>query len=187
MWLNLAVSFAFLCVFRGWGTLSSVIGVATVISYVTGPVCVVVLRRTAPGLARPLKLKALPLLAPAAFMLASEVLYWSRWPLTGQVILIMVIGLPIYLYSQFKGGFADFGQQVRSGIWLPAYLLWMALLSATGSSNFGGHGLVPYGWDMALVAVSSLAFYQWGVRSGAFTGPTAPETTATAEKDLATM
>ncbi|MEV6536152.1 APC family permease [Streptomyces sp. NPDC051639] len=188
MWLNLVVSFAFLCVFRGWGTLSAVIGVATVISYVTGPVCVVVLRRTAADLARPLKLKGLPLLAPATFVLASEVLYWSRWPLTGQVILIMVIGLPVYLYYQFKGGFADFARHVRSGIWLPAYLLWLALLSATGSSKFGGHGLVPYGWDMALVAVSSLAFYYWGVRSGGLTEPTFPELTATvAEKDLSPL
>ncbi|MET7289619.1 APC family permease [Streptomyces sp. NPDC005573] len=187
MWLNLVVSFVFLCVFRGWGTLSAVIGVATVISYVTGPVCVVVLRRTAPGLARPLRLKALPVLAPAAFVLASEVLYWSRWPLTGQVILIMVVGLPVYFFYQSKGGFADFGRHLRSGIWLPAYLMWEALLSVAGSGEFGGHGLVPYGWDMALVAVSSLAFYRWGTRSGSFSGPEAPEPAVEAvESDLAT-
>ena len=169
MWLNLAVSFVFLFMFRGWGTLSAVIGVATVISYVTGPVCVVVLRRTAPDIPRPLRLKGLALLGPAAFILASEALYWSRWPLTGQVILIVALGIPIYLFYQAKAGFSGFGQQVRSGIWLPVYLLWMAALSAAGSTKFGGHGLLPYGWDMMIVAISSLAFYQWGVHSGSFT------------------
>jgi amino acid transporter len=170
MWLNLAVAFVFLFMFRGWGTLSSVIGVATVISFVTGPVCVMVLRRTAPDLPRPLRLKGLGLLGPVSFILASEALYWSRWPLTGQVILIVAIGFPIYLYYQGKARFTGFRQQLRSGIWLPAYLVCMAALSAVGSTTFGGRGMLPYGWDMVVVAVCALAFYAWGVRSGNYTG-----------------
>jgi amino acid transporter len=180
MWLNLAVAFVFLFTFRGWGTLSSVIGVATVISFVTGPVSVMVLRRTAPDLPRPLRLKGLRLLGPLSFILASETLYWSRWPLTGQVIFIVAIGFPIYLYYQAKARFQGFGQQLRSGVWLPVYLLWMAGLSAIGSTRFGGHGLLPYGWDMLVVAASSLTFYQWGVRSGYFTGGVTEEETVAA-------
>ena len=38
MWFNLAVSYVFLFFFRGWGTLAAVISVATIISYLTGPV-----------------------------------------------------------------------------------------------------------------------------------------------------
>ena len=49
MWLNLAVSFLFLFFFRGWGTLAAVISVATIISYLTGPVSAMTLRRTAPN------------------------------------------------------------------------------------------------------------------------------------------
>jgi hypothetical protein len=94
------------------------------------------------------------------------VLYWSRWPLTCQVILIMAIGLPIYLYFQARGRFTGFMPHLKGGVWLIAYLLWMALLSAVGSAKFGGYGVLPYGWDLAVVALTSLAFYAWGVRSG---------------------
>ncbi len=42
----------------------------------------------------------------------------------------------------------------------------MAAVSYVGSTQFGGTGLLPYGWDLLLVAVVALAFYGWGVRSG---------------------
>src|SRR5579885_3512077 len=67
MWLNLAVSYLFMFFFRGWAALAEVISVATIISYLTGPVSAMVLRRTAPGLQRPLRLPALALFALPAF------------------------------------------------------------------------------------------------------------------------
>jgi amino acid transporter len=166
MWFNLVIAFVFLCLFRGWGTLSAVISVATVISYVTGPVSAMVLRRTCPDLPRPTRTPALQVIAPAGFAFASLLLYWSKWPLTGEVILIMAIGLPIYLYYGWKQRFQGFGPHLKAGVWLIAYLAWMAVLSALGSAQFGGHDVIPYGTDMVVVAVSSLAFYAWGVRSG---------------------
>lgn len=47
-----------------------------------------------------------------------------------------------------------------------AYLPTIAALSYCGSTEFGGHGYIPYGWDMGIVAVLSLFFYHWGVASG---------------------
>jgi amino acid transporter len=166
MWFNLAVSFLFLCLFRGWGSLAAVISVATVISYVTGPVSATVLRRTCPELPRPARAPALRVVAPAGFVFASLLLYWSKWPLTGEVILIMAAGLPIYLYYGWKRRFAGYTPHLKAGIWLISYLAWTALLSALGSSKFGGHNVIPYGVDMVVVAVTSLGFYAWGVRSG---------------------
>ncbi|KLD79713.1 amino acid transporter, partial [Xanthomonas hyacinthi DSM 19077] len=75
MWLNLVVSFLFLFFFRGWGTLAAVISVSTIISYLTGPVSVMTLRRTAPEMKRPLRIPGLPLLAALAFIFATELLY----------------------------------------------------------------------------------------------------------------
>ncbi len=166
MWLNLLVGYVFLVLFRGWGSLADVISVATLISYVTGPITVMVLRRTAPNLHRPSRIQGLKVIAPLAFMLASLILYWARWPLTGKVIIIMLIGLPIYFYYQAKAGFRGFARHLKAGIWLLVYLGWMALLSSLGSAKFGGHNIIPYGWDMLAVAASSLIFYFWGVKSG---------------------
>jgi amino acid transporter len=166
MWFNLLVSFIFLFFFRGWGTLAAVISVATVISYLTGPVSLMSLRRAAPDLDRPVNIPLMGLVAPFAFVCASLVLYWAKWPLTGEIILLMVVALPVYFYFQGKTGFAGWGKDLKAAWWLIAYLPSMAVLSLVGSHEFGGSGLLPYGWDMAAVAVLALIFYYWGVHTG---------------------
>ena len=166
MWFNLIISFVFLFKFRGWGTLAAVISVATIISYMTGPVSAMGLRRTAPDLHRPFRLKGLPLLAALAFIFATELLYWAKWPLTGEIILLIVVALPIYFYFQWQAGWKDFGRQLRGAWWLVAYLPTIAALSWAGSEKFGGQGYLTWGWDLVVVAAVGLVFYVWGVRSG---------------------
>jgi amino acid transporter len=166
MWFNLIVSYLFLLFFRGWGALAAVISVASIISYLTGPVSAAALRRTAPNLYRPLRISGLPILAGIAFIFATELLYWAKWPLTGEIILLMVVALPVYLYYQFKAGWMDFGRQLQGAWWLIVYLPTLALLSWLGSTNFGGQGYLGYGADLIIVALIGLVFYVWGVASG---------------------
>lgn len=166
MWLNLAVAYLFLFFFRGWGTLAAVISVATIISYLTGPVSAMTLRHTAPELARPLRIPALPVLAGIAFVMSTELLYWARWPLTGEIILLMVVALPLYFYYQAKDGWRGFSRHLAGAWWMVAYLPTLAAVSWLGSTRFGGKGYLPYGWDLAVVAVIGLVFYLWGLRAG---------------------
>lgn len=166
MWLNLVVSFLFLFFFRGWDSLAAVISVATIISYLTGPVSVMTLRRTAPELHRPFRLAGLPVIAAIAFIMSAELLYWAKWPLTGEIILLMVVALPVYFYYQAKHGWMDFGSHLKGAWWLVAYLITLAVVSKLGSAKFGGLDYIHYGWDLALVAVIGLVFFLWGVRSG---------------------
>ncbi|MBB3225808.1 amino acid transporter [Luteibacter sp. Sphag1AF] len=166
MWLNLAVSFVFLFFFRGWGTLAAVISVATIISYLTGPVSVMTLRRTAPELKRPLRIPGLPILAALAFIFATELLYWAKWPLTGEIILLMVVALPLYFYYQAKTGWQDFARNLKGSWWLIVYLPVIAAISWAGSATFGGHDYIPYGWDLLVVAIFGTVFYFWGISSG---------------------
>nr|WP_255779233.1 APC family permease [Mycetohabitans sp. B5] len=166
MWFNLIVSFIFLFFFRGWSSLAAVISVATVISYLTGPISLMALRRTSGDIARPLRIPGMGLIAPFAFVCASLILYWAKWPLTGEIILLMVVALPVFFYYQAKAGWKGFSKDWCSAWWMVTYLPVMAVLSYIGSKPFGGLGYIPYGWDMALVAVTSLGFYQWGVSSG---------------------
>ena len=63
-------------------------------------------------------------------------------------------------------GWHDFGAELASAWWFMLYLPTMALLSYLGSSNFGGRGFIPSGWDNGVVALAALGFYVWGVRSG---------------------
>lgn len=166
MYFNLLVSYLFLFFFRGWDTLAAVISAATTISYMTGPVSVMSLRRTAPQLHRPLKIPGLPIISAAAFVLATEILYWSRWPMTFHIIGLMLVALPIYFYYQIKQGWPNFGQQLRAAVWMILYLPTIALISWAGSPLFGGKGYLPNGVDLIIVAVVGLLFFYWGVCSG---------------------
>ncbi len=166
MWLNLVVAFIFLFFFRGWDSLAAVISVATIISYLTGPVSVMTLRRTAPELPRPFRLHGLKVIAAIAFIMSAELLYWAKWPLTGQIILLVVAALPLYFYYQFKHDWHDFGRQMKGAWWLIAYMFTLAAVSYLGSAEFGGHGYIPYGWDLVVVGVIGLVFFVWGSMSG---------------------
>ena len=166
MWFNLGVGFLFLFFFRGWGTLAAVISVATIISYITGPVSAMTLRKTAPTLFRPLRMPGLPVFSCLAFIFSTELLYWAKWPLTGEIILLIVVALPIYFYYQAKNHWNDFGRQLRGAGWLIAYLPTIALMSYIGSAKFGGIDVIKYGWDLILVAIVATAFYFWGLYCG---------------------
>jgi amino acid transporter len=166
MWFNLAVSFVFLFFFRGWGTLAAVISVATIISYLTGPISAMTLRRTAPALHRPLRMPGLPVFSCLAFIFSTELLYWAKWPLTGEIILLIVVALPIYFFYQMNNRWRDFGRQLRGAVWLIAYLPTIALVSYIGSAKFGGLDYLTYGWDLVIVAIVGVVFYFWGLACG---------------------
>src|ERR1700723_331177 len=139
IWFNLLVSFIFLFFFRGLGKLAAVTSGATITAYLIVPVSVGVLRRTAPGLARPLRIPGIEVLSPAAFMFATLMLYWARWPHTGQIMLLLIVPLPLYLYGQARGNWLDFGRQLRGAWWLLAYLIAITILSWAGSKEVEGH------------------------------------------------
>jgi amino acid transporter len=167
MWLNLVVSFVFLLFFRGWGTLAAVISVLTIVSYLTGPVSAAALRVTIPDVARPFRVPFLTGVAGLAFVFATELLYWAKWPLTGEIVLLMLVALPIYIYAQARRGWADFIGQCRASAWLICFFPTIAFVSWIGSSRFGGLGYLSWGWDLLVVAVVGVAFFVWGVQSSA--------------------
>ena len=166
MWFNLAVSFLFLFSFRGWSTLAAVISVATIISYLTGPVSAITLRRTAPDMHRPLRLPGLWIIAALAFIFATELLYWAKWPLTGEIILLVAAALPVYFYYQVRNGWRGFAQQLHGAWWIIFYLPAIAALSWAGSARFGGRDYIKWGWDLGLMAIAGFIFFLWGARSG---------------------
>jgi amino acid transporter len=124
------------------------------------------LRRTGGDLYRPLRLKGLSIIAPLGFIFASLTLYWARWPLTGQVLFIILIGLPVYFYYQAKAKWKGFRQNFKGGVWMVVYLLCMMTISWLGSEKFGGLDVIKYGWDMGIIVVVSLLFYTWALKSG---------------------
>ena len=101
-----------------------------------------------------------------AFIMATLMLFWARWPHTGQIMLLLILPMPVYLYYQAKANWGDFARQLRGAWWLFTYLVAITILSWAGSKEFEGHDYIHYGWDQLCVAVAALIFYFWGLRSG---------------------
>ncbi len=166
LWFNLGVSFVVLYCFRGWNALAAMISVATALSYLMIPISAMSLRRTSPQLRRPLRVRAIGVLGTLAFVLSGELLYWARWPLTAEIIGLMVAPLPIYLWYRRGRKAALLREELRHALWLILFLLLLVAISWAGSVEIGGRGVIPYGWDMRIVALLAAGMCQWGVRAG---------------------
>lgn len=164
--VNLCASFIFLALFHGWASLASLVSVALIISYISGPIASLTLRQLMPNYKRPIRIKALNIIAPLAFVLISLIIHWGRWPLTGETLLTIAIGFVFYAYYQHKQGWPNFKEQLSSSVWLITYLCVSILLSYLGSTQFGGINIIPFGWDMICVALTSVVIFYWGISSG---------------------
>ncbi|MDF7682588.1 APC family permease [Lactobacillus sp. ESL0679] len=170
MLASLIVSIILVTLFPNWGQLASVIATSTLIAYLTGPVSTAALRKLAPKFNRPIKLRHLKVLAPITFVLTSLAVYWGQFPTTWEVMLVILAGMPIYAYYEWKNNDHQFKQALRGSWWLICYLIVMAGLSVLGAKEFGGLNWLHYPWDLVIVAIISIGFYYWGVHS-AYAGP----------------
>ncbi|SEM59379.1 Amino acid transporter [Streptacidiphilus jiangxiensis] len=167
MWLNLGFSVVLLlAVGHSWNALAAVVSAVMVISYLIGPVAVGLFRVTKPDLPRPFRLPAAKVLCPLTFACAALALYWSKWPNTGLCVALTLIAVPVAAVVLLRRGERDLRRQLAPAWWMVGFLGWMALLSALGSKDFGGSGLLPNGLDMALVAVSAVGFYYLAIAAG---------------------
>jgi amino acid transporter len=179
-----AIAFSFLCglvlflPFPGWQQLVGFISAAAVIAYAMVPVSLGALRRQDPGRARPFRLPAASLVAPAAFVVASEILLFTGWAVVWKLMVAILIGFALLTVSTMT----DTNEprpslDWRSAVWLWPYLFGMATISYLSSFDtrtpssiplLGLHGPrneLTFGWDVLAVAVLSLAVYALAIRS----------------------
>ena len=162
---DLVLATILVSLFRNWNLLATVITAATLIAYLTGPVTVMTLRKISPDLDRPFKPRYMPWLAPIAFVLTSLAIYWSMWPTTIQVILVIALGLPIYIYYEIHYQHSNLKAQLKHCWWMIVYLIFMSIMSYVGSSGFGGQDWIKYPFDFVVIIIISLCFYYWGIKS----------------------
>jgi len=168
MVVNMILGVVLVAGFRNWSALSNVISTSTLIAYLTGPVTVTTLRHNAPEFSRPFKLWGLQLWAPLSYVLASLAIYWAKWPTTIEVFGVIALGLICYVYYEFRqpAGWTALRASLKGSRWLLAEMIWLTIMSAVGSHEFGGHGWFPYLLDFLAVTLGSLICYYLGVHDG---------------------
>lgn len=108
-WVSVIIAFVVGCVFfvpaPSWAQLVEFITSVTVLTMIIGGMGTAVLRRTAPDIPRPYKLKWFPVLAPAGFLAATEIFYWSGFKTLASVEACIWVGLPVFTwyYVQRRG------------------------------------------------------------------------------------
>src|SRR5215216_6061788 len=146
--------------FPGWQTLVGFIISATVIGYAAVPLTFGAMRRQEPDHPRPFKLPAGEVLAPIAFIVANLVIYWTTWDVVWKVLVAMVFGLVLLGIGHIVNP-SELTPNLdwRGASWVWPYLIGLGVLSYLGPTDFAGIGVIPFGWDILVVAAFSLAIY----------------------------
>jgi len=173
-WVGLIAAFIiglfFLLPFPSWHSLVGLITGASVLMYAGAPLSVGAFRGQVPDANRPYRMPAAWLLAPAAFVVADLLIYWSGFEVIWKLGVVLIIGYVII------GICMAFDPQRppldwKSAVWLPAWLIGMGLISWQGQYSGGGvappvnTGHIGFWWDMLIVAGFSLAIYYWAMYS----------------------
>ena len=166
LWLTFGLSVFWTLPFPSWEALINVVSAALILSYAVAPVTVAALRRNAPELVRPFKVKHMGLLGPLSFIIAALIVYWSGWKTVSWLLSLQILMFVIYLLC---GRFVptmhlSLAQQVRSSAWLIGFYAMTILLSWLGS--FGGLGVITHPLDTIVVALGALGIYYWGAATG---------------------
>ena len=173
-WLGLIFAFLigllFLLPFPSWHSLVGLITGASVLMYAGAPLSLGAFRGQVPDAERPYRLPAATVLAPAAFIVANLLIYWSGfevvWKL-GVVLLIGYVVIGILMARDPERPPLDW----KSAVWLPAWLLGLGIISWQGQYDGGAvkapvnTGNIPFWWDIVVVAVFSLIIWIWAMRT----------------------
>jgi amino acid transporter len=150
--------------FPGWQSLVGFITSATVLMYAGAPLALGALRRQKPDVARPFRLRAGAFWAPVAFIVSNLIIYWSGWDVVWKLDVAVLLGYLLMGISRLtKANPAAGDLDWAAALWLWPYLGGMAVISVLG--QFGsGHHVIPFWWDMGVVAIFSLIIYYAAMR-----------------------
>lgn len=166
LWLTFALSVFWTLPFPSWEALINVVSAALVLSYAVAPVTVAALRRNAPGMPRPFRVRWMGVLGPLSFVIAALIVYWSGWSTVSWLLGLQILMFVVYfLCGRFvPTAHLNLYQQVRSSAWLIGFYAITIVLSKLGS--VGGLGVLSHPFDTLAVAACALGIFHWGAASG---------------------
>ncbi|MDQ6920514.1 MAG: APC family permease [Candidatus Dormibacteraeota bacterium] len=156
--------------FPSWAQLVGFISSATVIAYAMAPLAMGALRMQEPDRERPFKLWGGSVLAPLGFIVANEIILFSGWAVVWKLVFAIVIGfILLAIASATTSAERRPSLDWRSGAWVWPYVLGLGVISYYASFGpadrlpiillKGAKGDLPYGIDVLVMAIFSLAIY----------------------------
>jgi amino acid transporter len=174
-WIGVLAAFViglfFLLPFPSWHSLVGLITAASVLMYAGGPLSMGAFRGQVPDAPRPYRMPAAAVLAPAAFVVADLLIYWSGFEVIWKLGVVLVIGyviMGILIARDPQRPPLDW----KNALWMPAWLVGMGIISWQGqySGTSDEHPLpptntfnIPFWWDILAVAGFSLIIWFWAM------------------------
>jgi len=175
------IGLLFLLPFPSWAQLVGVVTSASVMMYAAAPLALGALRRSKPHLPRSYNLPGHKWLAPAAFVLATWVVYWAGWQVYTTLMVAMIIGYLLMAISfAFKLNPTMPKIDWHAARWILPFLVGMGVISFFGGFGpggiiggvgvfktvwVGGDGKLPLYWDLLVLTVFSLGIYYLAMAS----------------------
>ncbi|HKS48488.1 MAG TPA: APC family permease [Amycolatopsis sp.] len=151
--------------FPSWQDLVEVITSATAVMYAFAPVSLIALRKRDPDRARPYRTPTPNVLAPAGFIAANLIIYWSGFDITWKIVVAMAVGLILFALTRISEPKQDRPEIAwRSAVWIVPWLLGNVLIGYLG--RYGGSGNInwlPEWVDLLVVVVFNLAIFYWAI------------------------
>ncbi|MDQ6821179.1 MAG: APC family permease, partial [Actinomycetota bacterium] len=192
-----AVGMLVLLPFPSWAGLVSLVTSATVLMYGMAPVSLAALRKADPDRPRPYRLPAAGFLAPASFVCANFIVYWSGFNTIFWLYILIIFGYVVFfIYQAVAPPERKLALNWGSAAWVLPWLVGLGIISYLGqfptsapSSGwpFGvtllAKQTIPFWWDLVIVAAFSLVVYYMAIH---FTQPTelVQQAIAAAEDEL---
>ena len=143
--------------FPGWQQLVGFITAGAAMGYATVPLAFGAMRRQEPDHPRPFRLPAGEVLAPIAFIAANLLIYWAGWTVIWKLFVALAFGFVLLAVARATNS-SERPLEWRGASWLWPYLTGIAVTSYLGTFG-GGLGVIPFGWDVVVVSVFSIAIY----------------------------
>jgi amino acid transporter len=171
-WVGLIGAFVFglvfLLPFPSWHSLVNLIVGASVLMYAGAPLALGAFRGQVPDASRPYRMPWAAVLAPASFVIADLLIYWSGFEVVWKLGLVLVIGyvlLGICMAFDKQRPPLDW----KNALWLPVWLIGLGIISWQGQYSGGAVAApvntnnIPFWWDIVVVAGFSLIIYYWAM------------------------
>lgn len=149
--------------FPSWQALVGLVTSAAAIMYAFAPVALHALRLRDGDRPRPYRIPAYSVLAPAGFVFANLIFYWSGYEAGWKLVLAAAFGFVVLALTR-RGIPLDERRTLnwRSALWIWPWLGGLVLIGRFG--RYGGTQALPSWWDLVIVIVFSLVVHYTAVR-----------------------
>ncbi len=168
-WVSVIVAFVvgliFFLPFPGWQKLVGFVTSATVLSFGSGPLVLMALRKELPGRDRPFKLPGGIIVPYLAFLSSNLIVYWSGWDVDWKLAIAVLLGFIILIAHEAFYSKHTPRLDFKAGFWVIPWLGGLTLISFLGTypevdKGAGNIGVLSITTAIPVIAVFS-ALIMW--------------------------